>query len=415
MDYRINTTSLEGQHLVQVTEDVAATFGTGVAASDLSGEFPIDRLHALRDARYLYSPFPVAAGGFGVPNYHDVVVASSRLAEVDPSLTIGANMHLIGALGLARIRNSAIAAGQDAKEAAAFAAMAEQAGTGQIYSAAVSEPDQDLSQPATRATRAEGGWEISGFKIFCTMSPGATHLNVAVTVPGDDGVDRYAFAQVPTNAPGVRVNGDWDALGMRSSGSGTVSLDQVRIPATAMGKGFVAGEMNAHLFENFLASGPMHAAASLGIAESAWKQVVLAATPRAGRVGHGRPLRERPTAQIQAAELQVELIAARATLERAANIVDGYYAANPTGRGELADVQVALAGVQAAKAFVNGAAMRIVDRAMSIVGGGGFMSKHPLSRMYRDVRAGPFMHPLGANVAYEFIGQVALGADVSLK
>jgi hypothetical protein len=39
------------------------------------------------------------------------------------------------------------------------------------------------------------------------------------------------------------------------------------------------------------------------------------------------------------------------------------------------------------------------------------MNGHPLSRLYRDARAGAFMHPLGANVAYEYIGAVALGEN----
>lgn len=385
-----------------------------MAENDRTGEFPIERLHALRDNRYLYSPFTLRAGGLAVPNYHDVVVAASRLAEADPSLAIGANMHLIAALGLKRVRDTAIAAGQEAKADAAESAMGEQVRAGQVFSAAVSEPDQDLTHPSTRAMPAEGGWVISGTKIFCTMSPGATHLNVAVTVPAEDG-DRYAFVQVPVDAPGVVRNNNWDALGMRSSGSGSITLNEVRVPSSAVGRSFPAGELNAGLYENFLASGPMHAAASLGIAEAAWKQVAIAAQPRAGRAGHGRPLRERPTAQLQAADAVITLGAARATLERSAEIVDGYYASNPARRGNLEATESALASVQAAKAFVNVSAQRIVDLAMAIAGGGGFMNRHPLSRMYRDVRAGAYMHPLGANVAYEFIGQVALGATVTLR
>jgi alkylation response protein AidB-like acyl-CoA dehydrogenase len=56
-----------------------------------------------------------------------------------------------------------------------------------------------------------------------------------------------------------------------------------------------------------------------------------------------------------------------------------------------------------------------VDRALALSGGAGYMAKHPLSRAYRDVRAGAFMHPLGANRAYEFIGQVALGITPTLS
>ena len=58
---------------------------------------------------------------------------------------------------------------------------------------------------------------------------------------------------------------------------------------------------------------------------------------------------------------------------------------------------------------------RVVDRALALTGGAGYMSHHPLSRAYRDVRAGAFMHPLGATRAYEFIGRIALGAQPALR
>ena len=56
----------------------------------------------------------------------------------------------------------------------------------------------------------------------------------------------------------------------------------------------------------------------------------------------------------------------------------------------------------------------MVDRALALSGGAGYMAAHPLARAYRDVRAGAFMHPLGANRAYELIGEVALGIEPAL-
>ena len=67
------------------------------------------------------------------------------------------------------------------------------------------------------------------------------------------------------------------------------------------------------------------------------------------------------------------------------------------------------AEVQRAKSFINAAAVRIVDRGMAMAGGSGFVEGTPLARAYRDARAGAFMHPLGANVAMEYLGQIAVG------
>ena len=76
---------------------------------------------------------------------------------------------------------------------------------------------QDLTRPGTRATRIASGWRIDGRKLFCTMSPAATELYVAVTYADDENVERYAYAMVPTDAPGVVVHDDWYALRMRAS------------------------------------------------------------------------------------------------------------------------------------------------------------------------------------------------------
>ncbi len=64
---------------------------------------------------------------------------------------------------------------------------------------------------------------------------------------------------------------------------------------------------------------------------------------------------------------------------------------------------------QAAKAFVGEAVVRIVDRAMALSGGAGYLNGSPLARAYRDVRAGAFMHPLGANRLYDYLARVVLG------
>jgi alkylation response protein AidB-like acyl-CoA dehydrogenase len=90
------------------------------------------------------------------------------------------------------------------------------------------------------------------------------------------------------------------------------------------------------------------------------------------------------------------------------------YAEHPVSGGSTEELAALYAEVQAAKAFINEASVRVVDHALALSGGAGYFNEHPLSRAYRDVRAGAFMHPLGANRAYEFIGQVVLGLEVNL-
>jgi alkylation response protein AidB-like acyl-CoA dehydrogenase len=105
----------------------------------------------------------------------------------------------------------------------------------------------------------------------------------------------------------------------------------------------------------------------------------------------------------------IDLATTRAVFDRAATMIDQYHAAFPAGGAPFVAAQAMFAEVQAAKAHVNDAATRITDRALALSGGAGFMNGHPLSKAWRDARAGAFMHPLGANRAHDFLARTALG------
>jgi alkylation response protein AidB-like acyl-CoA dehydrogenase len=375
-----------GERLVAIAETLSQQLSARATEHDRDGSYPFEAIDALREAGYFAAPVPAELGGLGVSSAHDLVVASSRLARGDASVAIGVNMHLVAVLNMERRRQAG---------ARSFDAALERiAGDGVVLAAAVSERGQDLTRPGTAATRTAAGWRIDGRKLFCTMSPAATDLYVAVTYFDDDGIERYAYAMVPTDAPGVVVHDDWDGLGMRASGSHSVSLEAVELPESAVRGGFRAGDALSYMERNLVA-GLFHASASLGIAESA---DAITRRGLAGRVnGDARP-------RMQVADNAIDLAAARGVLARAAVLVDD----------GAADVEALFAEAQAAKAFVNEAAARVVDRTLALSGGAGYINASPLARAYRDVRAGAFMHPLGANRAYDHLAHVALGEAAPL-
>ena len=404
MPIQLTAHTQAGARLVAIAEQLSEQLAARAAEHDRNGSYPLEAIHALKAAGYFAAPVPVELGGLGVSSAHDLVVASSRLARGDASVAIGVNMHLVAVLNMERRRQVALAAGQD-RRSRGFAGSLEQiARDGVVLAAAISERGQDITRPGTRATRTESGWRIDGRKLFCTMSPAATDLYVAVTYADGEGVERYAYAMVPTDAPGVVVHDDWDALGMRASGSNSVSLDAVELPESGVRGGFRAGDPLPYMERNLVA-GLFHAAASLGIAESADQ---IARGGVAGRInGDARP-------RMQVADNAVELAAARGTLSRAAALIDEHRAANPASDGSAEQLTALFAEAQAAKAFVGEAAARIVDRALALSGGAGYLNGSPLARAYRDVKAGTFMHPLGANRAYDYLAHVALGEQPSL-
>lgn len=393
-----------GARLVAIAEQLSEQLAARAAEHDRDGTYPFEAIAALKTAGYFVAPIPMEFGGLGVSTAHDLVVAASRLARGNASVAIGVNMHLVAVLNMVRRYEVAAAAGA-ARRVHAFASSLEQiVRDGVVLAAAISERGQDLTRPGTVATRTGSGWRIDGRKVFCTMSPAATDLYVAVTYTDEKGIERYAYAMVRTDAPGVVIHDDWDALGMRASGSNSVSLEGVELPEAGVRGGFVAGDSLPYMERN-LHSGLFHAAASLGIAESA---DAIARRGIAGRInGDARP-------RMQVADNAVDLAASRGILARAAELIDEHRTANPASDGSAGELNALFAEAQTAKAFVNEAAARVVERALALSGGAGYVNGSPLARAYRDVRAGSFMHPLGANRAYDYLAKVALGEPAEL-
>src|SRR3954454_5219407 len=253
MPIELSANTESGARLVAAAEELSKELAARAAEHDRDGSYPFEAIDALKAAGYFAAPVPVELGGLSVSSAHDLVVASSRLARGDASVAIGVNMHLVAVHNMERRRQIAVASGAE-RRARAFASSLEQiARNGVVLAAAISERNQDLTRPGTVATRTTGGWRIYGRKSFCTMSPAATDLYVAVTYVDAEGVERYAYAMVPTDAPGVVVHDDWDALGMRASGSHSVSLDGVELPEPGVHGGFRAGDPLSYIERNLVA------------------------------------------------------------------------------------------------------------------------------------------------------------------
>jgi alkylation response protein AidB-like acyl-CoA dehydrogenase len=404
MPIELNARTEPGSRLVAIAEELSKDLAAHAAEHDRDGSYPFEAINALKAAGYFAGPVPVELGGLGVSSAHDLVVASSRLARGDASVAIGVNMHLVAVSNMRRRYQVAVAAGAERRARGFASSLRQVVDDSVVLAAAISERGQDLTRPGTVATRTESGWRIDGRKMFCTMSPAATDLYVAVTYVDGEGSERYAYAMVPVDTPGVVVHDDWDALGMRASGSNSISFEAAELPESGVRGGFRAGDPLPYMERNLVA-GLFHAAASLGIAESADR---IARRGIAGRFnGDARP-------RMQVADNAVDLAASRGVLSRAAALIDEHRAANPASDGTAEELKALFAEAQAAKAFVNEAAARIVDRALALSGGAGYVNGSPLSRAYRDVKAGSFMHPLGANRAYDYLGHVALGEQTSL-
>ena len=167
-----------------------------------------------------------------------------------------------------RRRQVAVAAGDDAPRARRSPRRSSRSpATAWCSPPRSASPDRtSRGRPRSRRAPSRAGGS-TGARWFCTMSPAATHLYVAVTY-ADERTSATPTRWCPPTPPASSVNDDWDALGMRASGSNSVTFDGVELPRVRRARRLPAGDPVPYMERNLVA-GLFHASASLGIAESA--------------------------------------------------------------------------------------------------------------------------------------------------
>ncbi len=392
-----------GRRFVELAEKHAAEFAAVADQHDRAGTFPMEHIEALKASGAIAGLVPEELGGVGVDCVHDMAVALSRFGRGDGAISIGLCMHYLMSWTMARRWRAGRAQGRDPDGSLLRAIVEGQAVMGVLNA----ESGSDNRHPFAEATPVEGGYRVRGKKSFGTMSPAATLFTVRVRIPAGDGEYLTANALIPADAPGLENLENWDALGMRASASHDIRLNDVFVTESAMTPPVPWGTLGHPGMTGGVAAALCLAAPFLGIAEAAHENAVELVKQRGKQPGP-TPLREWGPVQGAVAENEVDLASMRGAFHRALELVDEGFARHFPGDPPLEELHETMRESQAAKLIMNETAVKVVDRCLAISGGSGYTAKSPLSRYYRDVRAGAFMSPFGALEAREFIARVAL-------
>lgn len=410
MGFELEPVSAAGARLVELAEKHAAEFGATAAEYDRTNSFPYPHWERMRESGLLAASVPVTLGGSGVDRIQDLVVTVSRLARGDGSLAIGAAMHLTSFWYFSRLL-AAPPEGASDRTAGLLRLLLRRCARGRVVACvAISEPGTPLGWPRTTARPGDGGYFIDGRKYFCTGSPAATMFLTTVRVPVGAGEERLGFAVVPRQTAGLTVGQNWDALGMRASGSHDVVFSACPVPADSVLVAGPLGALSAAMLPLTMVGALVLVGAMLGIAERAQELVTDGSAPAGPAAAHDRARSRGPAVHQLVAENEIDLVAGRATVARTAAILDGRLPSRAAAGGDR-PLHALMKEVQCANVAVKRAAIAVVDRALTVSGGRGYLSSHPLSRLYRDVRAGPFMQPFSALDATAYIGRIRLDSD----
>lgn len=372
-------------------------FAPRAARHDREASFPSDNYEDLRDAGLLGLAVPREHGGLGA-DLETTLLVVAEIGRHCGATALSLTMHVSPCLWAGPVADAlemtpAQRADHDRARAGHYAAVV---GEGRVFSQPFSEggPAEGGKAPwQTIARRVDGGWLVSGRKIFASLADAADFHGVLCTpdLAGATPADALYLA-IPADAPGVKVRGDWDPLGMRATASRTLVLDEVFVPESARllpdGVQPQAVQRWPHVFATL-------AAPYLGIAQAAFDFSV--AWLRAEVPGM-RPVKRRmyPTKQLAVAQMRVMLEQTRAA----------YWGAVREARVDPdADARMRL---YAAQFTVMENAQAICALALRTCGGQSLLKHLPLERFYRDARCGSLMLPWTAELCLDRIGRDCL-------
>jgi alkylation response protein AidB-like acyl-CoA dehydrogenase len=380
------------RELVELAGSLADGFAERAAEHDRDATFPLENYEDMREAGYLGLTVPEELGGRGA-SLHELILAQERLAMGDGSTALAVNMHVSPIGQLASLWR---ASGDER-----LADVLRRAADGRlVYASMSAEPgDPILMTSSTVAERVDGGYRVTGKKIFGTESAVCTEFSTRARYDDPERGPQVLFFRLPRDAEGMRMKETWDTMGMRATRSDDFELDNVFVPDDAVFHSYPAGHFDATMLKTVWGwAMPTFGAVYLGIGAGA---MAFAREQARTRGRH-----EDPQVQNLFAEMEVLLETARAVLYRHAREMDSgaLYTELP--------VQDGMARAVLTKYVTTNNAVAIVDRALHVVGGAGYYRRFPLERMYRDVRAGPIM-PYSNLEAHDLFGRTSLEIEIA--
>jgi butyryl-CoA dehydrogenase len=258
---------------------------------------------------------------------------------------------------------------------------------------ALTEPDtgSDAASLRTRATRGDGGWVISGQKMFISLGNYAELALVFAQTDPEKGYRGLACFLVPTSDGGYHAQEIHGKLGLRASDTASISLEDVEVPDDAMlgevGDGFKVA-MSA------LDNGRYSVAAGcVGICDGCVDASVSYSTERKQ---FGVPVARFQLVQELIAEMVMKRDAARLLVRRAGILKD---------KGEPNTIETSIA-----KLYATEAAVECANAAIQVHGGSGYVDDHPVERYLRDARV-TTLYEGTSQIQKLIIGRGATGID----
>ncbi|WEY42659.1 SfnB family sulfur acquisition oxidoreductase [Paraburkholderia sp. SUR17] len=380
------TEAANGAHVIGSDEEALAVahalaerLAQEAAQRDRERRLPHEEIEWFSQSGLWAITVPKAYGGAGAA-YQTLVEVVKIVAAADPSLGQLPQNHfgLVDVIALT---------GTDEQKRHFFGDILRGKRFGNGFSEKGTKNVLDLKTRVTRDRNGDDGdYVVNGTKFYST---GALFAHY-VPVLGLDEDRKGWLAYIPKGTPGLTVIDDWSGFGQRTTASGTVVLDNVRVPASHV---FPAHRVSDEPTLNGPLSQIIQAAIDAGIAHAA-----LADTLRFVRE-RSRPwidsnverASEDPLTVREVGRLHIDLHAADALLDRAARTLDEIAAQPVTTEDDVARASVA---VGEAKVLTTEIALLASEKLFELAGTQSTLEEHNLDRHWRNARTHTLHDPV---------------------
>jgi alkylation response protein AidB-like acyl-CoA dehydrogenase len=347
---------------------------------DEHAKFPRTLVDELFSLGVMGIEIPEAYGGAGGTFFHSVL-AVEALSRVDPSVGV-----------LVDVQNTLVInallrwAGDDVKSRYLPKLAASWVGA---YALSEAGSGSDAFALATRAAERDGGFVLTGRKLWITNGNEANLFIVFANVKPEAGYRGITAFLVERDFPGFSVGKKEDKLGIRASSTCELLLEDCFVPRAnvlgEVGKGYkVAIET---LNEGRIGIGAQMVGLAQGALDHAAKYVKE-------RKQFGRAIGDFQGVQFQIARMAIDVQAARLLVYNAARLRDAQ-------RPFLTEAAMC-------KIFSSEAAERVTSLAVNLFGGYGFTRDYPVEKLYRDQKIGQIYEGT-SNMQLQTIAKQILG------
>ncbi|HTQ32585.1 MAG TPA: acyl-CoA dehydrogenase family protein [Stellaceae bacterium] len=370
--------------------ELAADFATRSALHDRDGSHPSENYERLRAEGFLALTIAKDSGGAGA-SLLDHTIAYEALGAGCPSTALAFNMHASVVMPI--LESPEVA--EDTKRRLIKLVVEEKKLIAGNFSEPITTAMIGARPIKTRARRVDGGWRVTGRKMFASMIEAADMVMVGASVEGAGALAGMAFL-LPRAAEGRKVDTNWDVLGMRATRSDSLILEECFIPDSAVL--YRSDDMSRLRQNNLHWFWGSYTPVYLGVAQAAYDELRRVVGTRKPE-GYAQPLAYLPDVRRQVAELSAELEAARLITYHSAWLSDS--------EGQTEKTVTAL---YRAKYAVGQAVSRVTRTALTLGGAHSIFKPSRLEQLFRDGALGP-LHPPPLDFCLYNMGLYELGLD----